>query len=105
MCRRAGYGGADLMFRMEAHAAAVKVVLSPPGQPPIAPRRSWSMVTGLGARGGGSGKRWGASAWVEWARQAPSAALAVGLGGLIVLARVALQGLLGAGSPFILAWP
>ncbi|HEX4712834.1 sensor histidine kinase [Phenylobacterium sp.] len=50
-------------------------------------------------------KRWVASAWVEWARQAPSAALAVGLGGLIVLARVALQGVLGAASPFILAWP
>jgi two-component system sensor kinase FixL len=31
--------------------------------------------------------------------------LAVGLGGLIVLSRVALQGLLGATSPFILAWP
>ncbi|MDB5427382.1 MAG: sensor protein FixL [Phenylobacterium sp.] len=53
----------------------------------------------------GSVKRWVASAWVEWARQAPSAALAVGLGGLIVLARVALQGALGPASPFILTLP
>jgi signal transduction histidine kinase len=53
----------------------------------------------------GSVKRWVTSAWAEWARQAPSAALAVGLGGLIVLSRVALQGALGPTSPFILALP
>jgi signal transduction histidine kinase len=40
-----------------------------------------------------------------WARDAPPALLGAGLGGLIVLSRVAMQGPLGASSPFILAWP
>jgi hypothetical protein len=43
--------------------------------------------------------------WAGWARRAPPAVAAVGLGGLIVLSRVPLQGVLGATSPFLLSWP
>jgi signal transduction histidine kinase len=43
--------------------------------------------------------------WAGWARRAPPAAAAVGVGGLIVLSRVLLQGVLGATSPFLLSWP
>ncbi|WP_372785772.1 sensor histidine kinase [Phenylobacterium sp.] len=41
----------------------------------------------------------------EWTRAAPPALLAAGLGGLIILSRMALQEALGAKSPFLLAWP
>src|SRR5882724_6944673 len=43
--------------------------------------------------------------WIQLIRRAPPAVLAVGSGGTIVLARVALQGELGAATPFILTWP
>jgi C4-dicarboxylate-specific signal transduction histidine kinase len=43
--------------------------------------------------------------WVGWLRRTPSGLVAIGVGVPIVLSRVALQGLLGATSPFILSWP
>lgn len=50
-------------------------------------------------------KRRVASAWSGWRRRGPAGLLAVGLGAPIALLRLALQGVLGPASPFILAWP
>jgi signal transduction histidine kinase len=63
------------------------------------------MVARQGPWGEGSVKRSVLSIRSDWARDAPPALLGAGLGGLIVLSRLALQDSLGAKSPFILAWP
>jgi signal transduction histidine kinase len=63
------------------------------------------MVIGWGPWGTGSVKRSVLGSGSRWARDAPPAVLGAGLGGLIVLSRVTLQGPLGASAPFILAWP
>ena len=43
--------------------------------------------------------------WAAWPRRLPGVVPAIVFGGSIVLSRVALEGLLGPASPFILAWP
>jgi len=45
------------------------------------------------------------SSWRPWVRRTRSGLLALGLGLPIVLVRLTVQSILGAQSPFILAWP